>query len=111
MTFTPRSIVVNESIPTSVAAYRLTAKDASSGAMLAGPKDYASNGQTELTLPIGTDGFLTQQMVGILVSFFVQEIGPDGTVTDPVIGSDATGHGSFVINALPDGAEKVTVVV
>lgn len=105
MEFSPRSVTVHEANVASVASfnYKVTRVDDESivgnGNVPADP-----SGTTEISL----QSVWNQELVGVEVRIYVQEVGPSGATADYQIAQ----HGdltAFTVQEIPDGAESIDV--
>lgn len=110
VSYKPSSIDVTESVPGSVATFRVTAKQAGSGAVVC-TKDYPRDGDGPVfTLPLGASFFQSGDE-GKQVVFYVMEIGPDGTESpeSSEMNDDGVGQKIHTVTAIPDGPEGIHV--
>lgn len=102
---TPKSVTLTEANPGTVEQYLLSAKDATSGAVVASHA-YAPTGGITIC-PIGSDGFFSSVADGVAVRLFVIERGPGGNDAP----EQEFSGGPFTLGSLPDGAESLSVQV
>ena len=113
MNFKPSIVRITESVPGSVASFKITAQLEGSGAVLreATYPRPAGPGPT-FDIPVGSNGFFQPGDEGHSVVFHIQEIGADGTLgpDQGEMNDDGVGNKVHGVFALPDGAESFTVI-
>lgn len=110
-TVKPRSLVLVEDNPASVASYNIQLRALDGETVLASGNTASDpSGTTEISLGI-PGGLLAghPELVGQSITIYVQEVGPGGDVSDFQLCSDPDGHGQFAVVTMPNGAEGRTV--
>lgn len=107
--FKPVSLTVTEHDPSSVASYNLQVRSDDQVTVLANQTGIAADPSGVTVISLQTILGAHPTLVGQSVRFYVQEVGPHGDVADWQQANDATGHGAFVIEMTPNGAESIVV--
>lgn len=108
--FHPLSLTLGEANPTSVTSFNVQIRDVDGVTAIAQASAVPANPSGTTVVPLGdTGGMITNSLNNRQVKVFVQEVGPGGDLSPYVLVKDGSDNDTFLVTAIPDGAETAVV--